>query len=327
METYGRFLKTVVRVGLEAIPTVFLIILLNFVLMQLAPGNAVDAILGDSGADSHIAEALRQTLGLDQSVISQFWSYLGNLVRFDLGTSLFYVAPVAEVIGSRVGYTLILMSVTFVLSILVGSLLGILAASFQNSWLDRAISLAALTLYSMPSFWLGLMLIVLFASQLGWFPSGGTGTVGMAGSPFERLVAMAPYLVLPAISASSYYIAIYTRLARSAMLEVRSQEFVRAAVAKGLPPLRITFAHVLRNALLPITTIAGLHVGGMLGGAVITETIFGWPGLGRLLVEAVSYRDYPILLGILFMSSLLVIFANMIIDIVQALLDPRIEVR
>ncbi|MFN5572552.1 MAG: ABC transporter permease, partial [Bradyrhizobium sp.] len=181
--------------------------------------------------------------------------------------------------------------------------------------------------YSIPGFWIGLMLILLFSVKLGWLPSGGSGTIGTTVSGFALVIDRARYMVLPALSLALFYIAIYSRLTRAAMLDAQTQDYVRTSAAKGLSPFAITFGHVLRNALLPVTTVAGMHLGGLLGGAVVVETVYSWPGLGRLAFEAVMSRDFSVLLGILLLSSLLVIIANVTVDLVQAWLDPRIETR
>jgi peptide/nickel transport system permease protein len=179
--------------------------------------------------------------------------------------------------------------------------------------------------YSIPSFWIGLMLIVLFSVHLGWLPSGGAGTIGTGATGFAWLLDKARYMTLPATSLALFYLAIYARVTRASMLEVRSQDFVRTARAKGLHPVVISMRHVLRNSLIPLTTVAGLHVGGILGGAVVIETVYSWPGLGRLAVDSVMARDFKVLLGILLLSSLAVVVVNIVIDLVQAELDPRIR--
>ena len=198
-------------------------------------------------------------------------------------------------------------------------------ASFAGRWPDRVLSVLALVFYSVPSFWIGLMLIVFFSIQLGWLPSGGSGTIGASLTGWPALVDKLRYMVLPALSLALFFVAIYARLTRAAMLEVRSQDFVRTAAAKGVAPWRITVHHVLRNALLPVTTMAGVHLANILGGAVVVETVYSWPGLGRLAFEAVMGRDFNVLLGVLVLSSLLVILANMLVDLLHAWLDPRID--
>jgi len=199
-------------------------------------------------------------------------------------------------------------------------------ASFAGRWPDRILSVAALLFYSVPGFWVGLMLIVLFSVKLGWLPSGGAATIGSGLTGWAALADRARYIVLPATSLALFYVAIYARLTRGAMLEVASQDFIRTARAKGLSPIRVAIRHILRNALLPVTTVAGVHLGGLLGGAVVVETVYSWPGLGRLAYEAVLGRDFNVLLGILLLSSLLVVAVNAALDLLHGWLDPRIEV-
>jgi peptide/nickel transport system permease protein len=235
--------------------------------------------------------------------------------------------PVADLIAQRLPGTLTLMAVALVIAIALGVILGSLMATFAGRIPDRLLSIFSLLFYSIPSFWIGLMLIVLFSVKLGWLPTGGAGTIGSQLKGFPALFDKARYMVLPATSLALFYVAIYARLTRAAMLEVKNQDFVRTAFAKGLTPYGVTARHILRNALIPITTMAGMHIGGMLGGAVVVETVYSWPGLGRLAFEAVMGRDFTVLLGILLLSSLLVIIANATVDLVHAWLDPRIGAR
>jgi peptide/nickel transport system permease protein len=194
-------------------------------------------------------------------------------------------------------------------------------------WADRLISVVTLVFYAVPGFWVGLMLIVAFSVMLGWLPSGGSETIGAGLTGLAAVRDRLQHMVLPATSLALFYVAIYARLTRASVLEITSQDYVRTAAAKGLPPLTIAMRHVLRNALMPVTTVAGMHIGGILGGAVVVETVYSWPGLGRLTFEAVMKRDFTVLLGVLLLSSLLVIFVNMAVDLLQLWLDPRIEVR
>lgn len=260
-------------------------------------------------------------------MLEQLATYLGNLAQFSLGFSPRYGMPVADLIAQRLPGTLTLMAVALFIAILLGVVLGSLMASFAGRIPDRLLSIFSLLFYSIPSFWIGLMLIVLFSVKLGWLPSGGAATIGSQLKGFPALLDKARYMVLPATSLALFYVAIYARLTRAAMLEVKNHDFVRTAYAKGLTPFGVTARHILRNALIPITTMAGMHIGGMLGGAVVVETVYSWPGLGRLAFEAVMGRDFTVLLGILLLSSLLVIIANAAVDLVHAWLDPRIGAR
>lgn len=316
------------RTAIQAVPTVIGIVILNFFLLQLAPGDAADVLAGESGsATEETMHALREQFGLNHPVLVQLYNYLNGLAHFSLGFSPRYGLPVAELIGQRLPGTLVLMSLALGIALLIGIALGSVMAIFAGRLPDRVLSVLALVFYSVPGFWIGLMLIILFSVHLGWLPSGGAGTIGVDIPGFAGLVDKARYMVLPATSLALFYVAIYARLTRAAMLEVKSQDFVRTARAKGLSPTSITIHHVLRNALIPITTLAGMHIGSMLGGAVVVETVYSWPGLGRLAYEAVMGRDYNVLLGILLLSSLLVIAANAVVDLLQTFLDPRIGVR
>lgn len=321
----GRIGRTLRRTVLQAIPTVLGIIILNFFLLQLAPGDAADVMAAEAGsATEETMAALRTRFGLDNPVLVQLWNYLNNLAHFSLGYSPRYGMPVADLIGQRLPGTLLLMVVALGIAIVIGLALGSLMAAFSGRLPDRLLSILSLLFYSIPGFWIGLMLIVLFSVILGWLPSGGAGGIGSTKTGFDAFLENVRYMILPATSLALFYVAIYARLTRAAMLEVRNQDFVRTALAKGAGPFGVTVRHILRNALIPITTLAGMHIGGMLGGAVVVETVYSWPGLGRLAFEAVMARDFSVLLGILLLSSVLVILANAVVDIVQAWLDPRI---
>ncbi|SFD94088.1 ABC transporter permease [Paracidovorax konjaci] len=312
----------------QALPTVLGVVVLNFLLLQLVPGDAADVIAAESGsATAESMAQLRSHFGLDMPLLQQLASYLNHLAHFSLGTSPRYNMPVTDLIAGRLGNTLLLMLTALGFALAVGVTLGCTMASRVGRWPDRLLSVLALLLYSTPSFWLGLMSIVLFSVHLGWLPTGGSGTIGSGATGWAAAVDALRHLVLPALAMSGFYIAIFSRLTRASMLEVSRQDFVRTAHAKGLAPLAVTLRHVLRNALIPVTTVAGMHFGTLLGGAVVVETVFNWPGLGRLAFESVMARDYTVLLGILLLSSLLVILANMLVDLLHAWLDPRIQVR
>ncbi|AGT07334.1 ABC transporter permease [Paracoccus aminophilus] len=325
MKSIRRSLRKAGQIVLQAIPTVLIIVILNFFLLQLAPGDAADVIAAEAGsATEETMSALRESMGLNRAMLIQLGDYLSSLAHLDLGYSPRYSAPVLDLILQRLPGTLALMGTALVIAVGLGVLLGAIMSSFAGTVKDRTLSILSLLFYSIPGFWIGLMLILLFSVKLGWLPSGGSGTIGADLAFWPGLLDRLRYMILPATSLSLFYVAIYARLTRAAMLEMRNQDFVRTARAKGLSPLRITFSHVLRNALIPVTTMAGLHFGNMLGGAVVVETVFSWPGLGRLAFEAVMARDFKVLLGILLLSSLVVIFVNALVDLLQTRLDPRI---
>lgn len=323
-----RILKAVRRTALQAVPTVIGILILNFFLLRLTPGDAADVLAGEAGAATvETLAALKSKFGLDLPALQQLASYLNNLAHFSLGVSPRYNQPVAELIAARLPNTLSLMGLALVFALVIGITLGALMATFAGRPTDRVLSVLALLFYSIPSFWIGLMLIVLFSVKLGWLPTGGAETIGANLTGWDAVLDRARYQILPAFSLALFYVAIYARLTRDDMIEVRTQDHVRTARAKGLSPFAVTRDHVLRNALIPVTTMAGIHLAGLMGGAVVVETVFSWPGLGRLAYEAVMGRDFHVLLGILLLSSLLVVAVNAAIDILQAWLDPRIEVR
>ncbi len=327
MSSTSSRLRSALRKALwQALPTVVGIVIFNFLLLQMLPGDAVDVIAAESGAATEeTMQQLRAHFGLDVSVAQQLWNYLNNLMHFNLGNSPRHNMPVTSLIGMRFGNTLLLMLTALGLAFVAGVLLGAIMAFKAGKWPDRVLSVLVLILYSTPSFWLGLMAIVLFSVKLGWFPTGGNLTIGAGLTGWAYFTDVVRHLTLPALAMAGFFVAIFSRLTRSAMLEVSRQDFVRTAQAKGVGPIALAFRHVLRNALIPVTTIAGMHFGTLLGGAVVIEVVFSWPGLGRLALESVLSRDYSVLMGILFFSSLMVIVMNVLVDLLHAWLDPRIQ--
>jgi peptide/nickel transport system permease protein len=308
-----------------SLPTLFVILVGMFLLLQLAPGDTVDALLAQmGGADAKVAADLRSFYGLDVSVAAQLGNYLWRLVRFDLGFSAIYGKPVATVIVERLPATLLLMISALSFAFFFGLVLGVLAARRVNRWPDTLISTLGLIFYATPSFWFGLMAIVVFSVYLQWLPAGGFEDVAMGHVGLARTLDIARHLILPTLTLGLIFLAIYLRIMRASMLEVLNLDFVRTARSKGLDETRIITRHVLRNALLPMVTLIGLQAGTMLGGSVVVESVFSLPGLGRLAYEAVVQRDLNTLLGIVFISALLVIIINFLVDLVYARLDPRI---
>jgi peptide/nickel transport system permease protein len=308
-----------------SLPTLLIILAGLFLLLQLAPGDTVDALMAQiGGGDPATAKELRHYYGLDISALSQLARYFLRLIEFDLGQSAIYGKPVASVIAERLPVTLLLMSTSLCLAFAGGTALGILAARNIDRWPDTLISTLGLIFYSTPSFWFGLMGIVLFAITLGWLPAGGFEEVGSGATGLARIVDIAHHLVLPVVTLALIFLATYLRIMRASMLEVMGLDFVRTARAKGLGETAIVIRHALRNALLPMVTLVGLQAGTMLGGSVVVESVFALPGLGRLAYESVVQRDLNTLLGIVFVSALLVIAVNFIVDLVYGQLDPRI---
>ncbi|MEM7507731.1 MAG: ABC transporter permease [Pseudomonadota bacterium] len=319
-------LRYVAKRLVQAVPIVFAIVVLNFFLLQLAEGDAVDVLAGEAGSATpeYMAE-LRAKFGLDQPLPVQLAVYLKNVLMLDLGYSFRHEMPVSELILDRFWATLLLMVSTILLAVGFGIVLGLIAAVNLNTWKDTAISIFALITYATPLFWVGLMLIVVFSLNLGWFPTSGMENFAEFNEGWDRVFDIAHHLVLPTITLSLFYLALYTRLMRASMLEQAGQDYVTTARAKGLTERRIMFVHVLRNALLPVVTMAGVQVGALIGGSVIVESVFAWPGLGMLAFEALFARDLNLLLGIFLLSALLVVAVNLVVDIIYSSLDPRIE--
>ncbi len=311
----------------QAIPVIFLIIAGNFALISAAPGDLVDVLAGESGASSpeYIA-LLRSQFGLNQPAHVQFYNYFSHIIRLDLGFSFRHNMSVATLIWQRLPATLLLLLTSVVVALLLGMVLGALAARFRHGWVDHLVSLFSSAVFAMPVFWLGLMAIVLFSIQLRWLPIGGMWTIGGArNGTLGMLGDILLHLILPAATLSLNFVALYARMTRSAMLEIYDLDHVRTARAKGLSTTRVIIWHVLRNALLPVVTLTGMQLGSVLGGAIVVETVFSWPGLGRLAFEAVTSRDLNLLLGLFFCNSLLVILMNLVTDLLYAALDPRID--
>ncbi|CAO3428565.1 ABC transporter permease [Azospirillum endophyticum] len=322
-------LRYVFRRLVQALPMAFAIVLLNFLLLKLTPGDLADVIAGESGsATPEFMENLRRLYGLDIPVHLQFLNYIQGILHFDLGYSFRQGMPVGELILERLPATILLSLTAILFALMVGVLLGVVAARSRGSLLDEAISVVSTMGFATPLFWVGLMLIVLFSIELRWLPSAGMVTVGADyRGRWDEWLDIGRHLVLPAVTLSLFFLSIYVRITRSAMLEVYGLDFVRTARAKGLTEARVVVRHVLRNALLPIVTVTGLQLGAIFGGTVVVETVFGWPGLGRLAQEAVFSRDVNLLLGIFLCSSFIVIVVNLAVDLLYAALDPRVEVR
>jgi peptide/nickel transport system permease protein len=312
---------------LQAVVIVAGVAVINFLLLHLAPGDVVDVLAGESGtADATYLAELRQKFGLDQPLAVQLGRYLWNVATLDLGHSFRHNMPVITLILQRLPATLLLMVASLSVAFLAGIVLGVTASRRLRSLADNVITVVALLAYATPLFWLGLMLIVVFTVKLDLLPGGGMYTVAAGHAALAHAADVLRHLVLPATTLSLFFMATYTRLMRASMLEVYGMDYVRTARAKGVSERRVAYRHVLRNALLPMVTMLGIQVGALLGGAVVVEVVFGWPGLGRLAFEAVFQRDFNLLLGILLLSSCLVIAVNLGVDLLYTWLDPRIEV-
>jgi peptide/nickel transport system permease protein len=310
------------------VAVVLVIATFNFILVHAAPGDPAQVMAGQSGAsDEKLLQQLRAEYGLDKPYPIQLATYLKRVVTLDLGYSYRQQRTVASLIFERLPATLLLTATAFILALLSGIILGTLAGVRAGKWSDTLLTIVSLLLYATPVFWLGLMLVLLFAVQLDWLPAFGYVTIGVPMTAFQRMRDIGWHLILPAVSLAAVYLAIYTRLMRSSVLEVTHQDFIKTAKAKGLKQGRIIIRHILRNAMLPIVTVAGMQAGALVGGAVVIETVFAWPGLGRLIYEALLQRDYPVLLGVFLVMSVIVITLNLLTDAIYRVIDPRVSVR
>ncbi len=311
---------------LQAIPLMLGVIVLNFLLIQAAPGSLLDIISSDQQiTDAATLERLRHTFGVDQPAWVQLLRYIWAVCHLDFGFSYRQNMPVLNAITGRLPATLLLMLAALSIAVIVGVAAGMVAALKARTAWDTVISVLTVICFAAPSFWLGIMLIILFSVTLGWLPVGGMVTMGADLRGLPAVGDIARHLVLPAFSLGLFYAAIYARMMRSSMLEVMHLDFVRTARAKGLTRARVILAHVFRNALLPVITLLGLQIGTVLGGSVVVESVFSWPGIGMLLFDSVSSRNYPVVLGIMIFSAAVVIAANIAVDLAYLRLDPRMR--
>lgn len=320
-----RLLRRVLGRLLGSIPVLLIVVAGVFLLLEASGGDAIDAYLGSiGGGDAGLAAELRAQHGLDQSAATRLFYTLTRLAQGDLGWSVALNRPIADVIAERLPNTLWLMGSATAMSFVLGSVLGVLAGRRPGSVLDRLLSGGSLLLYSIPGFWLGLVLSVVFAVQLRWFPVSGIETIASGKAGLDRALDIAWHLVLPVSALGVIYLALFLRVMRSGMAEAWGQDYILAARARGLGSWRITLNHAARNALLPLITMLGLQAASMLGGSVVIESVFGVPGFGRLAQEAVAGRDTPLLLGVILVSALLVIVTNLLVDLAYGLIDPRV---
>lgn len=309
----------------QAFPLLLGVVTIVFVLIHLAPGDPVLALVGDFPAPEEYVRKVREEFGLDRPLIEQYVRYVGNLARGEFGYSFVQRRPVLQVIGERAAATALLTGTALVVATLLGVGLGLIAARRPSTVLDATVSGAAVVGFSVPVFWVGQLLILLFAVTLGWLPAQGMVSLRVGPTGWDRVLDVASHLVLPATALALRLVAMTTRLTRASLLEVLGQEFIRTAEAKGAGPRRVLGRHALPNALLPLVTFVGYNLGFLLAGSALIETVFGWPGVGRLLYDSVFTRDYPVLLGIFLAVSLSVVLANLLTDLLYAYLDPRIR--
>lgn len=310
--------KYIIKRFAMMIPVLLGVTFLVFFIMNLSPGSPVDLILGDN-ATQESKDALTKELGLDKPLLTRYVNYVGDLLRGDMGTSYKNQLKVSEQISDRFPNTLILAVTSMVIALLLGIPMGIVAAKHQNKFIDNITMVGALIGISMPLFWLGLLLVIVFSVNLRVLPSSGMNT--------DSFTALLRSLVLPTITLATLPTAMIARMTRSSILEVIRQDYIDTARSKGVKESVITVQHMLRNALIPIITIAGLQFGSLLSGAILTETVFSWPGIGRLTVEAIKMKDLPTVLGCVVFLSVMFSFVNLIVDILYAYVDPRIKSR
>jgi peptide/nickel transport system permease protein len=311
----------------QALGLVLAVIVLNFFLIQIAPGDAATAIAGEqSASDAEIIEEIRAQYGLDKPLLTQLGIYIGNVARGDLGNSIWFNEPVTDLLMERIWPTVLLSAAALGFALILGVTVGTLAARKPDSLVSHSITVLALVGFAMPAFWTGLLLLILVGVNFDFFPVSGFHDLDFEGNWFESWLDIGQHLILPALTLGIIYLAQYSRLSRASMLEVLESDYVRTARAKGLSERSVIFKHGLRNGIIPVVTILGLQFGAVLSGAILVESVFAWPGLGRLAFEAVGRRDTPVLLGVLLLVSVSVIVANLLTDLVYRLIDPRIRV-
>ncbi len=311
------------------IPMLFGVTMISFLIMNLAPGDPtsfyVDPLVGQN--DPEMLAIVRKSLGLDKPLPVRYALWLGKTIKGDLGFSFISRRPVMDEIRSRIGNTLLLASVSMVISLVVGVLIGVWSAVNQYKMSDYVLTVLAFIGVSMPSFWFAMMLILFLTGKLKLLPSVGMNSINVPPGFFNRLMDTLSHMVMPVLVMSLSSIARWARYQRSSMLEVIRQDFIRTARAKGLPQKKVIFKHALRNAAIPIITLLGMSLPSLIGGSFIIETVFGWPGMGRLGVNAIFNRDYPVVMGVTLFSSILVMVGNLAADVLYAVVDPRIRYR
>lgn len=311
---------------IQLIPLILVVIVINFVLMHLAPGDVASTLAGED-VDPDYLNHIRALYGLDQPILVQLLNYLGQVLQGDLGFSFRSREPVIDVIMSRAPATLLLVGTSLLIGSVAGTAIGTLLARRPGSVVDTTISTIAVAIYSVPVFWLGLMLILLFGVQLRWLPTSGMVSLVPASSTLGHVWDVAYHMILPAAALSSIWMGQYLRLARTSVAQVMGESYITTVRAVGFPERTVLLHYALRNALLPVVTMFGLQMGLVLAGAVLTETVFAWPGLGRLIYEAILARDIPVIMGAYVVMSITVALASLLTDLAYAALDPRVQLR
>jgi peptide/nickel transport system permease protein len=316
--------RSALRRLLTAAFLVFAVVASTFFLIHLAPGDPTDVMAGDAATPEFRAE-VRHTYGLDQPINQQFATFVGRAVTGDFGTSIYYNRPVFAVIWDRVPATFLLTGSAIVVSTILGTLIGVAAARRAPGRLDTLITGGSLIGYSVPGFWIGQLLVLLFAVELGWLPTGGMVSARAHFTGLAYLADLGRHMALPVLTLSIFMAAMIARFTRTAMIEALDQDFIIVAEAKGVGPRRLVWHHAFRNAVVTVVTVVGLEFGAVLAGALVIEIIFGWPGLGRLFYDAIYRRDFPLLTGSFIFTSIAVVAVNALTDITCAILDPRVR--
>ena len=304
---------------LQTIPLLIGASILVFGLIRLLPGDAADALAGPD-APPELSQIVREQWGLDKPIVVQYGTWVSNMVKGDFGQSYISRQPVFELLAERIPATVELAVAALFIAVTVGISAGVFAAINHGTKIESLITVSTAVIVAVPGFWIGILAIYLFAQNLGWLPSGGRGS-GVMSDPIEGL----KYLLLPALIVSMNTAAVLSRVVKSSMLEVMREDYIRTAVSKGLNSRQVTMVHILRNAMVPVITIIAIQAGNLLGGAVITESVFAWPGVGRLLIISINARDYAVLQAVIVTLALVFVFVNLVADIIYALLDPRIR--
>jgi peptide/nickel transport system permease protein len=313
-------IELIARRLLHTVVVLFGVSVVIFLIMNAAPGDPVLLMLPSDASPEQVA-LFRDRLGLDQPAHLRYMRWMADVLRGDLGTSLYSRQPVSDEILSRFANTVILTLSALLIAVVLGMAFGILGALYHGTPVDRMLMVGSVAGWSMPPFWLGLVLIILFSVQLRWFPTGGMYVIGGD----RTLGELARHLVLPAVTLGARHLSFIARMTRASMLEVLGQDYIRTARAKGLLPIVVVLRHALRNSLIPVMTVAGVTIGRLLGGAVIVESVFSWPGLGSLIVRGISNRDLPLVQGAILFSAFVFVIVNLIVDLLYTMIDPRIR--
>jgi len=316
-----KFTKYVIRRLLQMIPVILVVTMLNFIIINLAPGDPVTVLAGELASKEYM-DQLRESYGLNQPVSKRLIIYISKLVQGDFGISYSYRQPVINIVKEKMKVTLMLVLVSEIAAIMMGTFLGLVAARRQNAPLDHLITNGSMVLYCIPVFWLGMLLILLFAVNLRWLPSSGMYSFGMA--KYSRTVDLLRHLLMPSLALFLVHIPAYIKISRSSVLEVAQEDYITTAYAIGYSERTVYFKHALRNALLPTVTLAGMSLSTVFSGALLTETVFSWPGMGRMIYDGVASRDYPLIMSGFFVTTIMVVIGSFVTDMLYMFLDPRV---